>query len=161
MTNKKVFDDHRYADTADTVYRVFIALVPVLVFLGMVLVAELVSEQTSMVVVVCAGLFALLLSALSYAMAVLSKLVARVFGRMEEADFFADLSNDAPKATPEDHSLTHAWVEKAHALSGGTYDATCPSCELDIHMTDTHCPRCRASFLEGSPWAPIPKNAEK
>jgi hypothetical protein len=140
---------------------VFIALVPVLVFLGMVLLAELVSEQASPVVVVCAGLFALLLSALSYAMAVLSKLVARVFGRMEEADFFADLSNDAPKATPEDHSLTHAWVEKAHALGGGAHDATCPSCELDIHMTDTHCPRCRASFLEGSPWALIPKNADK
>jgi hypothetical protein len=32
MTNKKVFDDHRYADTANTVYRVFIVLVPVLVF---------------------------------------------------------------------------------------------------------------------------------
>jgi len=94
------------------VYRAFIVLVPVLVFLGMVLVAELVNENASMVIVVCAGLFALLLSALSYAMAVLSKLVARVFGRMEEADFFADLSNDVPAVTPADNSLTHAWVEK-------------------------------------------------
>ena len=161
MTNQKVFDDHRYADTANTVYRVFIVLVPVLLFVGMVLVAALVNEQASVVIVVCAGVFALLLSALSYAMAVLSKLVARVFGRMEEADFFADLSNEAPAVAPEDHSLTHAWVEKAHALSGGSHNATCPSCELDIHMTDTHCPRCRASFLEGSPWVPIPKSAEK
>lgn len=157
MTNQKVFDDHRYADTANTVYRVFIVLVPVLVFLGMVLVADLINEQASTVTVVCAGLFAMLMSALSYAMAVLSKLVARVFGRMEEADFFDDLSNDAATVTQVPSSLTQAWVEKAHTLADSTHDATCPSCELDIHITDTHCPRCRASFSEGSTWGPIPK----
>lgn len=161
MTNKKVFEDHRYAETANTVYRVFVVLVPFLVFVGMVLVAELLHEKTNIVIVVCTGLCALLLSALGYAMAVLAKLVARVFSRMEEADFFADLTNDSQMGAQTVNSVTHAWVEKAHALGKSASDATCPSCELDLHMTDAQCPRCRASFLEGSQWAPIPKRAEK
>ena len=160
MENKKAFDDHRFADTADKVYSVFTVLVPVLVFVGLVLVAVLVDEQINTLIVVCAGLLVALLSALSYAMAILSKLVSKVFRRMEEADFFDAAWDEGlhQNSTQVQASVTSVWVERAHTLGDVTHDATCPSCELEINMTDMQCPRCRASFLEGSPWAPIPKS---
>lgn len=161
MDNQQATDDHRYADTANTVYNVFIWLLPLLALVGMVWVSQLISEGVSSVMAVCAAMLVLLFCTLTYAMAILSKLISKVFRRMEEADLFQDPSTEVTsdtRITSVDGDLMHVWVAHAHTHTSTTHDAVCPSCELDIHMADTQCPRCRASFLEGSPWAPIPKN---
>lgn len=162
---KKTDDDRRYADAASSIYTVCIMLVPALAFLGAVIVSELIYEEASGVAVTSVALFSFLLTGLSYALAILSKLVAKVFRHLEASDLLDEQVNDVVLATnfydQTEGNITKRMIERMVEIPTSTGEAFCPSCELQISITETQCPRCRANFLEGSPWAPIPKSYSK
>ena len=159
---KKTEDDRRFANSANSIYTVCIMLVPALAFLGAVIVSELIYEEASRIAVLSVALFSLLLCGLSYALAILSKLVAKVFRHLEESDLL-DEQIDQVVSTTEFYdqskgNITKAMIERMVEKPSSISEAICPLCELRISIADTQCPRCRANFLEGSPLAPIPKS---
>lgn len=162
MTKNVEANDRRFADAANSIYTACIMLVPVLAFLGAVIVSELYYEDASGVAIISVALFSLLLSGLSYALAILSKLVTKIFHQLEDANFvqnqIVDVVSTANVYEQADSNITQAMIDRMVERPSNQLDAICPSCELQITISETQCPRCRANFLEGSPWAPIPKS---
>ena len=107
--------------------------------------------------IACVVAFAAVMCLVLYAVASMSKLIAKMLAHIADvvlADEGLDVHTlELLKAKQSDDALPNITPATAHSQR----DAICPSCELEINMSDDHCPRCRAIFAEESPWAPIPK----
>lgn len=154
-------DEQRLISTANKIYSITTMLTPVMVMLGVVMTADLIDTGASSLVVICVALFSLVFSIAMYAVAVMSKLVAKLLTHIADVVLAQqDITTDETQATKSSspQSVTDLVIERISVEMSHGHDAICPSCELEINRYDTHCPRCRATFAEGSPWAPIPKS---
>ncbi len=152
-------DEQQIINAANKIYGVTTLLVPVIVVLGIVITADLIDTGASTLVVICTALFSIIFSIALYALAVMSKLVAKLLGHIADAVLAQQeiRPSDATATSEEVQELTDLLIERISVEIDHAHDAICPSCELEINRHATHCPRCRAIFAEGSPWAPIPK----
>lgn len=160
LTQSTRHDEERLISIANKIYGVTTLLVPVMVMLGVVVTANLIDTGASALMIICAALFSLVISVAMYSMAVMSKLVAKLLTHIADVVLAQQEINANTAHTPTDidsRGPTNVVIERLSMEINTNHDAICPSCELEINRSDTHCPRCRAVFLEGSPWAPIPK----
>lgn len=150
-------DQNLLLEAAAKIHNVSLLLIPVLAFLGFVVSVELVESGASSTVIACVAVFAAVMCLVLYAVASMSKLNAKMLAHIADV-VLADESLDVHalkllKTKQRNDGLTNIKPATVHI----EHDAICPSCELEINMSDDHCPRCRAIFAEGSPWAPMPK----
>ena len=150
-------DQSLLLETAGKIHNISLLLIPVLAFLGFVASVELVESGASSTVIACVVAFAAVMCLVLYAVASMSKLIAKMLAHIADV-VLADEGLDVHalallKAKPSGDALSPI----KPAITPMQHDAICPSCELEINMSDDHCPRCRAIFAEGSPWAPMPK----
>lgn len=142
---------------AGKIHSISFLLMPVLVFLGFVVSVELVELGASSTVIACVVVFIFVICLVLYAIASMSKLVAKMLAHIADivlADEGLDVhALELLTVKQKEDVLTNVKFAAVHV----EHDAICPSCELEINMNADHCPRCRAVFAEGSPWAPMPK----
>ena len=150
-------DQSLILETAGKIHSISLLLIPVLVFLGFVVLVELVESGANSTVIACVAVFAAVMCLVLYAVASMSKLNAKMLAHIADV-VLADegLDEHALKLLKAKQS-SDALINIKSVTTHLQHDAICPSCELEINMGDDHCPRCRAIFAEGSPWAPIPK----
>jgi len=151
-------DEALLLELAEKIHNISLLFMPVLAFLGFVVSIELLESGVSSTVIACVAAFAAVMCLVLYAIAAMSKLIAKMLAHIADV-VLADERLDV-------HALNlletkQSYFALAKMKSSETHiqhDAICPSCELEINMNDDHCPKCRAIFAEGSPWAPIPKS---
>lgn len=153
-------DEHRLVSTANKIYNISTFLVPAMVMLGVVATAKMVDAGADPIVIACVALFSVVITLSMYAVAVMSKLVAKLLAHITEV-ILAEVQDTDAQATlmaaSDMKDLTELVIERMSMKKQASHDAVCPSCGLDIDMDVSHCPRCRATFSEGSPFSPIPK----